>query len=251
MDLLDHALHGRGLTRVLVHDWLSDRTEWDPVLPYLDGERFTYALADLRGYGGSRRLRGAYTADEAASDALALADRLGWERLAAVGHSMSGLIVQALLALAPGRVTRLACVTPAGPAGLAIPDDVLAPMKRLALDPALRRAAFARAWGDRLSERWLEVKLARWAACSEPEAVLGYLHMFARTDLRPRLAGLDVPVLAIAGEHDQPWFLADHLRAAFSLYPRREVVTLRGAGHYPMQETPVALATSLERFLSA
>jgi pimeloyl-ACP methyl ester carboxylesterase len=248
---LAHALHGHGPSHVLVlHDWLGDRGNWDPMLPYLDGERFTYALVDLRGYGGSRALTGAYTAEEAAGDALAVAARLGWERFAAVGHSMSGLIVQQMAAAAPSKVARIVAVTPVGPGGLPAPPEVRAAMERVALDPSRRRAALVHMWGDRLSERWIDSKLARWNATSEPQAVLGYLRMFSATDLRARVAGLDVPILVIAGEHDQPHFSAGALRTAFAAYPRLEVVTCGNAGHYPMQETPVALATTMERFLA-
>jgi pimeloyl-ACP methyl ester carboxylesterase len=233
----------------VLHDWLGDRHNWDPMLPYLDGERFTYAFVDLRGYGGSRAIAGAYTAAEAASDALAVASHLGWERFAAIGHSMSGLIVQQLAADAPSRVARLVGITPVGPAGLAMPPAHLAFMEQIALDPPARRAGFRQSMGDRLSERWLDVKMAHWTECSEPEAVLGYLRMFAKTDLRGRVEGLDVPIRVITGEHDAPWFSADALRTAFAAYPRLDVVTCGNAGHYPMQETPVALATLVERFL--
>jgi pimeloyl-ACP methyl ester carboxylesterase len=34
-----------------------------------------------------------------------------------------------------------------------------------------------------------------------------------------------------------------------TFYPHSELEVLRGAGHYPMLETPVALATSIEEFL--
>src|SRR5262245_24001961 len=139
---LSHALHGRGPSRVLVlHDWLGDRRNWDPLLPYLDAERFTYAFVDLRGYGGSRALTGSYTATEAASDALAVATSLGWWRFAAVGHSMSGLIVQELAASAPARVEKLVAVTPVGPAGLAMPPEAFGFMEKVSLDLSLRRMA--------------------------------------------------------------------------------------------------------------
>lgn len=249
---LAYALHGEGPTRALVlHDWIGDRRNWEPLAPYLDGARFTYAFVDLRGYGGSRAIAGHYTAEEAARDALDVADRLGWDRFAAVGHSMSGLIVQRLAAEAPSRVTRLVAVSPVGPAGLPMPPAVRAAMEAVALDPSRRRAALRQMLGERLSERWLEFKAARWCECAAPDAVLGYLRMFADTDLRDVVRGVDVPILAVACEHDQPWFQAEALRASFGVYPRLEVVTCGNAGHYPMQETPVALATLLERFLAA
>lgn len=251
MVTLAHALHGRGPSRVVVlHDWMGDRHNWDPVLPYLDADRFTYAFVDLRGYGESRALDGAYTADEAAADALGVADHLHWERFAAVGHSMSGLIVQALAAAAPARVTRVVAVTPVAPGGLAMPPEAIGFMEKISLDPSLRRAALLQSLGDRYGERWLEFKLARWNDSARPEAVLGYLRMFAKTDIRARVAGLATPILAIAGAEDAPWFSADALRAGFAGYPRLEVATCAAAGHYPMQETPVALATLIERFLA-
>jgi 3-oxoadipate enol-lactonase len=39
--------------------------------------RFSYAFIDLRGYGWSRALAGDHTAEEAASDIIAVADHLG------------------------------------------------------------------------------------------------------------------------------------------------------------------------------
>ena len=43
---------------------------------------------DLRGYGGRKEVAGEFTMDEAAADAIALADELGWDRFSVVGHSM-------------------------------------------------------------------------------------------------------------------------------------------------------------------
>jgi pimeloyl-ACP methyl ester carboxylesterase len=34
-------------------------------------------------------------------------------------------------------------------------------------------------------------------------------------------------------------------------YPKATLAVMRNAGHYPMEETPLALATSMERFLRA
>lgn len=70
---------GTGPEPVLVlHDWLGDHTNYDAVLPYLDGNAFTYAFVDLRGYGRSMHLTGDYSIDEIARDCLGVADALGW-----------------------------------------------------------------------------------------------------------------------------------------------------------------------------
>ena len=93
--ILGHRLYGKGPEGVvLFNDWLADSTSWDPTLPYLDEDAFTYALVDLRGYGKSLDLTGEYTAAEAAGDTFALADHLGGERFHDVGYSMTGMVVE-------------------------------------------------------------------------------------------------------------------------------------------------------------
>ena len=55
MELLGRLTIGDGPERVIVlHDWRGDHRNYDPMVPYLDTEAFTYALTDLRGYGLSR-----------------------------------------------------------------------------------------------------------------------------------------------------------------------------------------------------
>ncbi|MDP3085608.1 MAG: alpha/beta fold hydrolase, partial [Rubrivivax sp.] len=87
-----HHSIGHGAHKVLVlHGWFGDHGVWAPTFALLDGERFEYVFMDYRGYGASRTVPGAYTMDEIAADALALADQLGWQRFSVVGHSMGGM----------------------------------------------------------------------------------------------------------------------------------------------------------------
>ena len=69
---------GSGPEHVLaMHDWNGDHTNYDPILPYLDEDAFTYAFVDLRGYGKSKVMTGDYTVSEVAGDCLAVVDELG------------------------------------------------------------------------------------------------------------------------------------------------------------------------------
>jgi len=53
----------------------------------------------------------------------------------------------------------------------------------------------------------------------------------------------------IVGEHD-PALTPTMMQMTFlSTYPDCELEVMANAGHYPMHETPVALATSIENFL--
>jgi 3-oxoadipate enol-lactonase len=110
---LGFTSYGNGPVRVLVlQDWFCDHSSWDAARPYLTPSRFSYIFADLRGYGTSREIEGNYTLEEAAGDAIALADKLGWNRFSLIGHWMSGLIVQRIAQLAPGRISRIVAIAP-------------------------------------------------------------------------------------------------------------------------------------------
>jgi pimeloyl-ACP methyl ester carboxylesterase len=53
--MLGHETLGTGPTTVIVmNDWLCDTSTWDDARAYLDGARFTWVFADLRGYGRSK-----------------------------------------------------------------------------------------------------------------------------------------------------------------------------------------------------
>src|ERR1700753_3618450 len=88
---------------IALHGWFGSALGWGHLPGYLNTAQFTYAFPDLRGYGSRRDEPGEFTMAEAAADALALADRLGWERFSLVGHSMSGGAIQHVLAHGPHR----------------------------------------------------------------------------------------------------------------------------------------------------
>lgn len=76
---LGHKLYGAGSENVLfLHHWMGDAGSYDPLIPYLNPDIYTYVFADVRGYGMSRHLSGTYTVGEVATDAFRLADSLGW-----------------------------------------------------------------------------------------------------------------------------------------------------------------------------
>jgi pimeloyl-ACP methyl ester carboxylesterase len=56
-------------------------------------------------------------------------------------------------------------------------------------------------------------------------------------------------VKVIVGEHDPALSAAVMEQTWLAFYPNAELEVLANAGHYPMFETPVALATSIEEFL--
>ena len=251
--MLGHEVVGAGPLGVIVlNDWISDTSSsWGEARRYLDEARFSWAFADVRGYGRSLDQRGAFNVTEIASDVLALADSLGWQRFSIVGHSMTSLAALHLAQHEPRRVERAVVLTPTSPLGLGLDEATIAALQGVSRgNDEARLGALNAMWGDRLSEGWVRFKLARWRAASAPEAVAQYLAMFARDGLPDRTARIAAPVLAVAGERDaepmRPTQVAEFLRP---LCERLNIAPLADVGHYPMQEAPPLLVTTIERFL--
>ena len=78
---------------ILLHGFPESHRTWRGVAPLLEG-RFRLVMPDQRGFGGSDRPQEveAYAADKLVDDIFALADALGIERFALVGHDWGGAI---------------------------------------------------------------------------------------------------------------------------------------------------------------
>ncbi|NLU71063.1 alpha/beta hydrolase [Streptomyces sp. HNM0574] len=249
---LPHSLHGTGPHKVVaVHGWFADRSAFDAVLPDLDRDAFQYALVDLRGYGEARDVTGAFTTAEAAGDVLALADRLGWDRFSAVGHSMGGAVVQRLLALAPERLRRVVGVSPVPASGLPMPPEQWELFAAAAHEPANRRAILDLTTGGQRPAAWLDRMVRRSLERSDAGAFRAWLDSWAGEAFETEVEGTPVPSLAVTGALD-PALSAGLARETWMRwYPRAELAELASAGHYAMDETPLELIRVVEDFLRA
>ena len=96
---------------IVLHGFPESHRTWRDVAPRLQ-ERFYVVMPDQRGFGGSDKPQdvAAYRTDVLVDDVFALADALGLEQFALVGHDWGGLVAwQAALGGDP-RVRRLAIV---------------------------------------------------------------------------------------------------------------------------------------------
>lgn len=243
---------GHGPHRVLgLHGWFGSARGWGPLVNVLDRERFTYVFMDYRGYGGSKTTPGKYTIDEIATDAIALADSLRWDRFSLLGHSMGGKAIQRVLVEAPARVNKLVAVTPVPAAAVPFDDAGWGLFTSAAKSADARRGIIGFSTGNRLSATWVNAMARHSLENSTEEAFAAYLPAWAKSDFSARVQGLTTPVKVIVGEHD-PAITADIMRATFLVnYPNAMLEVMTNAGHYPMDETPVALATGIEAFLGA
>jgi pimeloyl-ACP methyl ester carboxylesterase len=250
--VLPFDLHGSGDVRVvMIHGWFADRTTFQAVTPYLDTETFTYAVPDLRGYGEARLTQGEYSMAEIAGDTVALADHLGWDRFSVVGHSMGGKAAQLVAGLAAERVRRIVGISPVPASGTGFDPATAAHFARAADDPAVRRAILDHSTGRQLPGRWLDAMVQRSLDLSARDAFAAYLPRWSGDDLHEHVVGSRVPALAVVGGRD-PDLNADVMRQTWAQwFTHAEVRELPDAGHYAMDEAPLALVSIMEGFLSA
>ena len=96
---------------ILLHGFPESHRTWREVAPRLEQD-FFLIMPDNRGFAGSDRPQDveAYKADTLVEDIFALADALGVERFAVVGHDWGGAIAWAAALRGDPRLTRLGIV---------------------------------------------------------------------------------------------------------------------------------------------
>ena len=237
---------------IVLHGWFGDAHAFAPMETALDGGAFSYVFMDNRGYGGMRGAAGEYSMEEVARDALDLADALGFATFSVVGHSMGGMALERLALLAPLRLRKLVAVAPVPSCGVALDRAA----RQLFLDASgnqqARRAIIARSTGGRLSSTWLDWKAQYSWERADPAAFARYFLAWSDTDFSGEVmrAAPNLPLLALVGEHDPRFDAALMRRTCLAWYPQARLEVLGNAGHYPMNETPLALAASIEAFLT-
>jgi pimeloyl-ACP methyl ester carboxylesterase len=247
---IGHELKGSGPEGVIVlHGWFGDHTAFAPMFPYLDSDTFTYAFLDYRGYGASRDMDGEHTMSEIASDAIELADHLGWKRFHVVGHSMGGMAMQRTAIDANGRVKCGVAITPVPASGVPLDEDGQALFGGAPDNDENRRAIIDFTTGGRNSGIWLDYKVARSRETTTRDAFADYLVAWTQTNFMEEVKGLELPVLVLYGEFDQA-LTKDAMEQTYMAWlPNAELKMIGNAGHYPMDEAPVNLATSMEAFM--
>lgn len=256
--VLAHDIHGSGPEKVLVlHNWMDDRHSFDAARQWLDTDSFTYVFADVRGYGGSKELKGAYNSDEIAGDTMRLADSLGWDRFHLVGHSMNGMAgFKTVLRDWQGarRIKSFVAVSPATPDGYPASDEDRAFLIAAIDQPDVTAMAFGALTGGKLGQRWSVGKAAHALATADRAAMCGYADMWLDEDFSEvlRAAEVGTPVLVIGGRNDLPGFQQAHFDATVAHWLTNiGFHFIDNSGHFPMNETPLLFAALVETHLNA
>ena len=269
VDLGDVSLHvvdaGEGGRPILlVHGFTANAEEVAGVVEPLAQQGWHAVAPDLRGHGRSERPTdaGAYSLEILAADVVALADWLGWDRFALLGHSMGGGVAQIIALDHPERLAGLILAsTFHGPVpGITMELVQLgqwvvqaAGMEGLADAQEARRAENPESVADfeRLQEAipgYAERSRARLVSTS-PEMWTAMAPRFVEQEDRlERLAKLDVPTLVIVGEFDGT--MGEDCRRLAATIPGATLTVIAGAGHVPQLEQPDAWWAAVSGFLA-
>jgi len=252
-DRLGHCRIGGGPAAcVVLHEWLGDHVNWEPTLPYFDLARTTLVFMDLRGYGWSRAASGSYTLEESAADVLRTADQLQLGRFHLVGHSMSGLVAQKIALEAGERIQSVTLFSPVPPTGFHADDAAMRALNAVIDDDEAASRAITARTGNRYGAGWLHRKLRIAREAATPEAMRGHLKMFTSSAITGDTHRLTAPMLVVNGAQDIAFYSGAASRNAFAAaYPQAMFEIIDDAGHYAMLETPVRVASIVERRLAA
>lgn len=234
---------GCGTAVVMLHGWTLDHRSWLPQLPLAD--RMRLVLPDRRGFGRS-------TAPPDLAREWRDVDRLaGEEPFVLVGLSQGASVALDYARRRPGRVLALALV--GAPLHGVVPhdhDDDVLPRDRYAEQVRAGEIAAMKA-------HWAAHPLARRnAPCSILDAMLADYD--GRDLLAPPvpmpvtaadIAGLAMPVLAVAGTGDTGW-RRRVARFIGATAPNGQVAAIDGAGHLCNLDDPDQFNTVLADFLA-
>jgi pimeloyl-ACP methyl ester carboxylesterase len=276
--VLDYDRSGAGDPVVLLHGWPGDRTDYQDLVPLLEGGA-EVVVPDLRGFGASDKHPAppaqAYSAAAQARSVLGLLDELGLQAPVLAGYDIGSRIAQAVAREAPDRVRALVVSPPLPGGGRRVltpeaqrefwyqPFHALHLIEEL-LDgrPEAARAYLRHFWShwsgpafspddrrlDHLAEAYGQPG-AMTASVAWYRAGSGMVAMSLAERAPAPEDRIAVPMTVLWPEHDPlfPRAWSDRLGEFFSDV---EVEPLDGVGHFTPVEAPEAFAAAVRRALA-
>ena len=218
------------------------------------GANYHAVAWDMPGYGSSTPLP-LVTIDALAAALAGFIDELGLDRPILVGHSLGGMLVQRLLAMAPHKARAVVLAQTSAAFGSRDPawqaeflSARLGPLDAGHSMAALAEALVTEVVGTRPDPAG--VALARDCLAHTPDSTYRDSVLALRGfDCRNALGQIAVPALVLAGTLDTSAPASGMERMAASI-PGAQYVALEGAGHLAYLEQPPEFNAALEWFLS-
>lgn len=249
--IVHYEVYGRGRPVILLHGWLGSWGLWQETMAYLGRYYRTYAL-DFWGFGDSGKKRETYAVQDFVDLVDQFMDHLGIVQAPLVGHSMGGTVSLSVAIQYPHRVSKVVVIgSPIIGSSLAIP-------LKLAGYRFVAFMLFNAMWAFRAG-----MKVAYPFMCTDPrfaqmmdrdlsqttvESFLRSIASLRRTDLRPMLSELKMPVMGMYGDRDN----IVHPRQWEPLLqgvPHARVVRWKRAQHFVMLDTSQDFMEKLKEFL--
>lgn len=241
---------GSGPKLTLVHGWAMHGGLFAGLREHLADLRVQ--CVDLPGHGRNRHLPWPSATPELIDDLVAASEG-GW----IVGWSLGGLLAIKAALAAPSHIHGLVLIAatpcfsqlPDWPHGVAKPlieqlarELIESPEKVLNRFLALEVHGAEHAAADL---RLLKAEAFRHGL-PDPTAMDRGLQLLINSDLRPKLAGLNLPVTLIGGRRDKlvPFTALEATAAAL---PNAELVRIPGAAHAPFLTNPQAVAEAIKQ----
>jgi pimeloyl-ACP methyl ester carboxylesterase len=255
-------------TILFVHGITSSARTWEPFLGALP-EGVRGVAFDMLGngytelHGPRRRL----TYEDLARQLVEVADELGIDRFAGVGHSMGCAPLLRVAWQQPDRQRGLLLESPTalGRPKLAAPMRLarFAPGRRLlelTANPRVFRAQARKALkefaGRDVDEETLE-REAGHAIADPRRQVEGFIDLIGHSDPRAPAADIDryrriaCPVWVLRGSEDRDWMPESHEDRFRQLIPSARVIRWEEVGHAPHIQEPQRFVDLLNEFLEA
>lgn len=249
--IVHYEVYGRGRPVILLHGWLGSWGLWQETMTYLGRYYRTYAL-DFWGFGESGKKRETYAVQDFVALVDQFMDRLGIFEAPLVGHSMGGTVSLSVAIQFPQRARKVVVI------GSPIVGSSLALPLKLAGYRFIASMLFNKMWAFRGA-----MKVASPFICSDPrfsemmdrdltsttvESFLRSIASLHRTDLRPMLSQVKIPVMGMYGDRDnivspREW------KPLLAGVPHAKIVRWKRAQHFVMLDTPQDFMENLKTFL--
>ena len=249
--IVHYEVYGRGRPVILLHGWLGSWGLWQETMAYLGRYYRTYAL-DFWGFGESGKKRTSYNVQDFVSLVEQFMEQLGIERAPLVGHSMGGTVSLSVAMQHPSRVKKVVVI------GSPIVGSSLSMLLKLFGRRPVAYIVYHNLWGLKLGfkilapfytrdPRWSEM-MDRDISGTTLESFLLSIASLRKTDLRPFLSQITVPVMGMYGDND----IVVHPMQWKPLHegvPQARIERFSNAGHFIMLDDPSRFMEILRDFL--
>ena len=254
---LNYEIAGQGETVVFLHGMTGSTQDWVNQIRVLSPD-YRVVARDMRGHGKSAAppREKDYSIPIFTEDVFGLLKLLNIEKCCLVGHSVGGFIA---LQFALKHQDRLAALVLVDTAGGQIASAPGAAQLRQKLDELARSQGLEAAFEydttnnpsriERFKQHPEQKEIARRKVLMT--SVDGYIYCprgsAKRETLTPRLPEIKVPTLIYCGEEDSAF--TEAVQILKQGIPDSELVTVKGVGHSPHEESPEVFNEALVRFL--